>query len=423
MRTWTSFRREDYAGAGNTMRHHVRRISPLERRAEAAHFIDQFAAETGATEDWRQRRRAEVRRELKRHGYYRHTPEELALGARLAWRNHGRCIGRLFWESMEVEDCRAITRPDEIAGALFDHMRCALGDGRVKSRISVFAPIEGDAWPARIESPQLTQYAGYRAGAGRVIGDRQNIDMTGICRSLGWTPPEVPSDFDMLPIVIRDADDVRHLFHLPDDTWRRIPIAHPANAGIGALGLEWYAVPFVSGLYMTVGGIDYPCAPFNGFYMATEIASRNLADRTRYDRLGAVADALGLDRETDPLWQDTALTELNRAVLHSYETAGVTIVDHHAASRQFMDFHAREQGQGRAVSGDWRWLVPPQAGSASDIFHLPIRNHHPTPNFYASRAMDGRFLMPWHGDRYRSRMSANFDRIRRRWTLWKRMSW
>ena len=37
----------------------------------------------------------EIRREIRRTGTYRHTPEELEFGARVAWRNSSRCIGRL----------------------------------------------------------------------------------------------------------------------------------------------------------------------------------------------------------------------------------------------------------------------------------------------------------------------------------------
>jgi nitric-oxide synthase len=75
------------------------------------------------------------------------------------------------------------------------------------------------------------------------------------------------------------------------------------------------------------------------------------------------------------------------------------------------------------VSGDWRWLVPPQASGSTDIFHLRIRNRHDVPNYYVSRAADGKFLMPFYGNRYQSRMARNWDRVRRRWKLWKRMAW
>jgi nitric-oxide synthase len=157
--------------------------------------------------------------------------------------------------------------------------------------------------------------------------------------------------------------------------------------------------------------------------MGTEIASRNLVDKKRYDALPEVARTLGLDTEASgtPLWKDTSLTELNRAVLHSFKTAGVTMVDHHAASDQFMEFHQREQAQGRRVAADWRWIVPPQASASSETFHLKMRNFHPVPNYYRSRSDDGRHLMPFYGDQHQSRIQRAWSRMTRRWKLWKRM--
>jgi nitric oxide synthase oxygenase domain/subunit len=46
---------------------------------------------------------------------------------------------------------------------------------------------------------------------------------------------------------------------------------------------------------LTIGGVQYPLAPFNGWYMGTEIGARNLADADRYDMLPTVAARLGLD--------------------------------------------------------------------------------------------------------------------------------
>lgn len=229
----------------------------------------------------------------------------------------------------------------------------------------------------------------------------------------------------MLPFILRDRDDRRHLFTLPASAYREIQIGHPDHPGISELGLRWYAVPCVSGMILSIGGIDYPCAPFNGFYMCTEIASRNLADKKRYDLLQEVGQALGLETgsATSPMWKDIALTELNRAVQHSYRMAGVTMVDHHAASEQFMEFHGREQSSGRRVAADWRWIVPPQASAAHDVFHLRMKNFHPVPNFYNARRDDGRWLMPFYGDRHQSRTQRALDRITRRWKLWKRMAW
>ena len=176
---------------------------------------------------------------------------------------------------------------------------------------------------------------------------------------------------------------------------------------------------------MTIGGIDYPCSPFSGFYMATEIASRDFADQKRYDLLPAVGRSLGYNANKlgNNLWKDKALTELNIAVLHSFRSAGISIVDHHLASKQFMEFHQREQSNGRNVAGDWRWVVPPQAAAACEVFHLRMKNFHPVPNYYTSRADDGLRLMPFYGDQYRNRLQAAHDRVARRRKLWKRLAW
>ena len=79
----------------------------------------------------------------------------------MAWRNHANCIGRLHWKSLEVRDCREMVRTDEIATQLVNHLKMADNGGRIRSVISIFAPVEGARAPAWIESPQVTRYAGY----------------------------------------------------------------------------------------------------------------------------------------------------------------------------------------------------------------------------------------------------------------------
>lgn len=420
-----AFLRDDRTAATSPLARRLRRISAMERREEARNFLNAFHDATAAGRDARQKRWATVRRELSRHGYYEHTPEELAFGARLAWRNTGRCIGRLFWESLDVVDCRHITEPAAIHTRILEHLGEAFSDGRIRSVISIFRPVHGNELPAWIESGQIAQYACYQTELGGLVGDRQNVEATRIALSMGWTPPSTPGRFDLLPYLIRDAKDRRHLFSLPQGAIREVEIEHPVYAGLAKLGLRWYAVPMVSNMILTIGGIDYPCAPFNGFYMGTEIASRNFADARRYDLMEEAARAMDikLDPKEAPLWRDQVLTELNRAVLHSFQAAHVTMVDHHTAANQFMTFHDREQRAGRRVAGDWRWLVPPQAGSAHEVFHLKMRNFHPVPNFYRDRGSDGLRLMPWYGDHFRSRPAMWADRIMRRWKLWKRMPW
>lgn len=42
---------------------------------------------------------------------------------------------------------------------------------------------------------------------------------------------------------------------------------------------------------------------------------------------------------------------------------------------------------------------------------------------FAPARDDGRQLMPWYGDRARSRAALWTDRVTRRWKLWKRLAW
>jgi nitric-oxide synthase len=115
---------------------------------------------------------------------------------------------------------------------------------------------------------------------------------------------------------------------------------------------------------------SYTAAPFNGWYMGTEIGARNLGDVNRYNLLPLIAKKMGLDTRSDrTLWKDRALVELNVAVLSSFASHGVTIVDHHTASRQFVLHDEREKRAGRNVPAHWVWLVPPLSGSTSPIFH------------------------------------------------------
>jgi nitric-oxide synthase len=406
--------RDHVQGAG-VLANRLRRLSLLDRLDEAHAFLDLHTQSSDAGKDVLRRRWSQVSRDLVRFGHYEHTPEELLFGAKLAWRNHARCIGRLYWDSLVVRDRRHISEPRAIFDDLCDHLTEAQGYGRIRSIISIYPPARPERHPAHVESPQLVQYAGYLGADGEVTGDRRSTEVTRIAQTLGWQAPPKRSRFDILPVLMRDGAGHRHLFELPKDLVREVAITHRDVPALAELGLRWYAVPVVSDMILSIGGVDYPCAPFNGFYTCTEIASRNLADRGRYDLLPDIARRLGLRPGTvDPFWRDTALTELNRAVQTSFQTAGVTMVDHHMASDQFMRFHAREGAAGRTVSADWAWIVPPQASAASEVFHLETRDLKIVPAFYRNRSGDGAGLRPYRADLTRSPLRRVFDELRRR---------
>src|SRR5260370_6749197 len=131
------------------------------------------------------------------------------------------------------------------------------------------------------------------------------------------------------------------------------------------------------------GGVCYAAAPFNGWYMGTEIGSRDLGDAGRYDQLPVIARHMGLSVASDrTLWKDKALTELNLAVLHSFAAAGVTITDHHTESVRFLQHVEREERQGPACPADWARIVPPAASSATPGFYPYFPDFDHTPNLY-----------------------------------------
>jgi nitric-oxide synthase, bacterial len=358
--------------------------------AKAESFVTQFHTENNL-HDSLARRLEQVRREITTLGTYRHTSAELAFAAQVAWRNSSRCIGRLYWRSLRVRDRRHIRSAAEIAAEAVTHLREATNGGRIRPLITVFAPDAPGRPGPRILSSQLVRYAGYEPGVAAgdtpagasAIGDPANVGLTRLARELGWLAPASPGRFDLLPLLIQAAGAAPTWHEVPADAVLEVPLRHPAYDWFSELGLRWYAVPVISDMRLEAGGIRYPAAPFNGWYMGTEIGSRDLGDAARYNELPNVAARLGLSTgDNRTLWKDRAMTELNVAVLHSFSAAGVTITDHHTESVRFLKHLELEERQGRACPADWTWIVPPSASSATPVFHRYYQDFDQTPNFY-----------------------------------------
>ncbi|RAP74131.1 nitric oxide synthase oxygenase [Paenibacillus montanisoli] len=353
----------------------------LLQNAEA--YIRQYGSELQIDEAATAARIAEAAAEIAEKGTYTHTYEELAYGAKLAWRNSNRCIGRLFWDSLTVQDAREARTAGEIAEAVFHHIEYATGGGKILPTITVFAPTEDADRPnVRIWNDQLIRYAGYEQRDGTVLGDPISLQLTRKCMELGWRG--AGTAFDVLPLVIQVGTKPPEWFDIPKDIVLEVPLTHPDYPAFETeLQLKWYAVPFVSNMRLEIGGLHYTAAPFNGWYMGTEIGARNLADPFRYNKLPAVGSLLGLDTSSEvTLWRDRALVELNVAVLHSYKTQGVAIVDHHTAGKQFMLFAEKERQQGRTPTGRWSWLIPPMSPATTAIYHNRYEDTELTPNYF-----------------------------------------
>lgn len=283
-------------------------------------------------------RLAEVRDEIARTGTYRHTAAELSYGARIALRDSGWCISGVPWRQLKVRDLRGLRNAAAVATECLSHLRQATGGGAasggaagtVRPLVTVFAADAPGTPGPSIWNDQLVRYAGYRSGRD-VLGDRRYLGFTETVRRMGWKPPSPRGRFDRLPLVVQTAHEGPRLFDVPADVCPEVPLTHPDLPWFAELGLRWPAVPVIGNMRLTIGGVSYPAAPFNSWHVGTDIGTRALADEAAYGVAREVATRLGLDTSSErTLWRDRATVELNRAVLHSFDAAGVTITDHHA---------------------------------------------------------------------------------------------
>ena len=349
-------------------------ITMTKQQQEAIEFAKAFQYEQQQSEQWLEQKIAKIEA-----GNLELSTEELQFGARLAWRNSNKCIGRLFWHTLQVFDRRQLIDEKDIFDALLEHIRYATNEGKLRPAISVFAPGR-----VRIWNHQLIRYAGYETEQG-IVGDPHSVTFTKQLQQRGWKGSG--GRFDVLPIMIQIDNREPMWFEIPPEDVLQVPIEHPDNEAFQKLALQWYAVPVISDMRFDCGGVTFEAAPFNGWYMGTEIGARNLADVKRYNELPNVAQILGIKQEgNSSLWKDRALVELNVAVLHSFKKHGVSIVDHHTAAQQFKLFQQKEQQEQRDVTGNWTWLVPPLSPATTHIYHSPISNIIKKPNYFYQKA-------------------------------------
>ncbi|MGW3041170.1 nitric oxide synthase oxygenase [Kitasatospora sp. NPDC001159] len=360
----------------------VQPIGPV--AAEAADLVRQLDAEGVLSAEAAERRVGEIAQELAVTGTYRQSEQELLVGTRIAWRNNPQCIGKFYWKGLEVRDCRDIGVGGGDENALFEmlveHLRLAWNGGKIRLLLTAFTPAEPGMPGPRVWNDQLIRYAGYRRHDGSVLGDPETVEFTEAVLRMGWRGQG--TEYDVLPLVVQRPGCEPRWFELPPDAVPEVRIGHPDFPWFEDLGLRWHAFPTISNQVLELGGLRYTLAPFSAWYTCTEIGARNLSDSNRYDKLPEVARGMGLDTSRDrTLWRDRALLELTAAVLHSYDQAGVSIIDHHFATKQFVRHEERELKHGRRCPADWSAIVPATSGSTTPVWQ---RRYEPTralPNF------------------------------------------
>uniref|UniRef100_A0A3B3TLD8 Nitric oxide synthase n=1 Tax=Poecilia latipinna TaxID=48699 RepID=A0A3B3TLD8_9TELE len=347
----------------------------------AADFIDQYYTSIkrfgskAHVDRWE-----EVTKEIEASGTYQLKDTELIYGAKHAWRNAARCVGRIQWSKLQVFDARDCTTAHGMYNYICNHIKYATNKGNLRSAITIFPQRTDGKHDFRVWNSQLIRYAGYKQPDGGILGDPANVEFTEICMQLGWKAPK--GRFDVLPLLLQANGNDPELFEIPEDLILEVPIIHPKFEWFKDLGLKWYGLPAVANMLLEIGGLEFTGCPFSGWYMGTEIGVRDFCDSSRYNILEEVANKMGLDtRKTSSLWKDQALVEINIAVLYSFQTCKVTIVDHHSATESFMKHMENEYRVRGGCPGDWVWIVPPMSGSITPVFHQEMLNYRLTPSF------------------------------------------
>ncbi|KAH8376618.1 hypothetical protein KR093_000413 [Drosophila rubida] len=347
----------------------------------AKDFLDQyFTSIKRSSSAAHETRWKQVRQSIETTGHYQLTETELIYGAKLAWRNSSRCIGRIQWSKLQVFDCRYVTTTSGMFEAICNHIKYATNKGNLRSAITIFPQRTDAKHDYRIWNNQLISYAGYKQTDGKIIGDPMNVEFTEVCTKLGWKGKG--SEWDILPLVVSANGHDPDYFDYPPELILEVPLSHPKFEWFSDLGLRWYALPAVSSMLFDVGGIQFTATTFSGWYMSTEIGCRNLCDTNRRNMLETVALKMNLDTRTPTsLWKDKAVVEMNIAVLHSYQSRNVTIVDHHTASESFMKHFENESKLRNGCPADWIWIVPPLSGSITPVFHQEMALYYLKPSF------------------------------------------
>ncbi|XP_075798425.1 nitric oxide synthase, inducible isoform X1 [Microtus pennsylvanicus] len=349
---------------------------------QAIEFINQYYGSfTEAKIEEHLARVEAVTKDIETTGTYQLTRDELIFATKLAWRNAPRCIGRIQWANLQVFDARDCSSAQDMFQHICRHVLYATNNGNIRSAITVFPQRSDGKHDFRVWNSQLIRYAGYQMPDGTIRGDPASLEFTQLCIDLGWKPRY--GRFDVLPLVLQANGQDPEVFEIPPELVLEVPMEHPKYEWFQELGLKWYALPAVANMLLEVGGLEFPACPFNGWYMGTEIGVRDFCDMQRYNILEEVGRRMGLETHTlASLWKDRAVTEINVAVLHSFQKQNVTIMDHHTASESFMKHMQNEYRARGGCPADWIWLVPPMSGSITPVFHQEMLNYVLSPFYY-----------------------------------------
>lgn len=326
---------------------------------EANDFFGQAAEHFGWSAEILNQRKLTALREIHATNTHHLSAEELSFGAQLAWRNSGKCCGRISWNTLLVRDRRHVDSPIAIFEECVEHQRLATAGTNLQSVMTIFREKRFcERWGPRIWNSQFMRFACWELPDGSVIGDTANKELTKHITRLwpSWVP-KVKTAFDLLPLVVCVPGQPPMMFHIPTDVGFLIEIEHPDNEQVKSLGFRWCAVPTITNFNLRLAGINYGCCPFNGWFLDLEVG-RNLLDRYgAADKFVEIFPNLkSLKDAGDAAWRDIAMIEITRAVYYSFTKSKMTMVNRETVSRQFAVHLERERACGREVPAQWSWI-------------------------------------------------------------------
>lgn len=106
---------------------------------EAVDFINQFYASVKREDSKQHKERlVEVLGSIEKTGTYELKETELNFGARTAWRNASKCIGRIQWSKLQVFDARYVTTARGMFECICNHLKYVFNKGNIRSAITIF---------------------------------------------------------------------------------------------------------------------------------------------------------------------------------------------------------------------------------------------------------------------------------------------
>ena len=154
-----------------------------------------------------------------------HPARSWCYGARVAWRQSARCVGRVRWAGLRVRDRRGVTTVGGYRGGVGaasggggQRRADPVGDDGVRA-----GPAGGGSAGAALERPADPLLRSPDATTGRCWVIRRRWGWADAVRALGWHPPPVPGRFDLLPWVVETAYEIAVVWRCRGSSCGRSP--------------------------------------------------------------------------------------------------------------------------------------------------------------------------------------------------------